>query len=140
MFQRVKQQLRMKQVVEFYGVRLNRANKGECPLHREKTKGAFSIHEGKQIFNCFSCGKGGDLITFVSERFGMKPLDACKKLNEDFGLGLTNEKPSRQARIAQARENRKREKIKRLYDEYWSKLWLYIEYDMITFIPDSFYF
>lgn len=131
MFQQVKQQLNIKQVVKFYGTSLNKANKGECPFHKEKTKGAFSIHDGKQIFNCFSCCERGDLIAFVSKMFALSMLDACKKLNEDFGLGLTNEKLGKKAKVTMARVNREKQLEEKKVNDYWSKFALYVEYEKI---------
>lgn len=39
---------------------------GLCPFHEEKT-GSFSVAEDKQIFHCFSCGRGGNVFTFIME-------------------------------------------------------------------------
>ena len=40
--------------------------KGLCPFHNEKTP-SFMVSENKQIFKCFGCGEGGNVITFLKQ-------------------------------------------------------------------------
>jgi len=37
---------------------------GRCPFHNEKTA-SFSVEQVKQIFHCFGCSKGGNVIHFI---------------------------------------------------------------------------
>lgn len=37
---------------------------GLCPFHKEKTP-SFSVNRDKQIFYCFGCGEGGNVVSFL---------------------------------------------------------------------------
>lgn len=50
-----------------------------CPFHQEKTP---SFHVKDNLFFCFGCGKGGDTITFVMEKFGLSFKEAIKYIND----------------------------------------------------------
>lgn len=52
-----------------------------CPFHEEDTP-SFSIHPGKQMYKCFGCGKGGDVISFVEEYKHIPFMEAVKYLEE----------------------------------------------------------
>jgi DNA primase len=58
-----------------------------CPFHHEKTP-SFSISSKKQIWKCFSCGKGGDVISLVQEFLSCNAYEAAKHINEIFRLGV----------------------------------------------------
>jgi len=54
-------------------VELKRAGKewhGLCPFHNEKSP-SFYVNEDKGVFNCFGCGEGGDVITFIQKIEGV---------------------------------------------------------------------
>ncbi|HHV59561.1 MAG TPA: DNA primase [Clostridiaceae bacterium] len=52
---------------------------GLCPFHREKTP-SFSVSPTKQIFNCFGCGKGGNVIQFIMNIENLDFPEAIKLL------------------------------------------------------------
>lgn len=60
---------------------------GLCPFHGEKTP-SFSVNAQKQIFHCFGCGKGGDVLKFVMEYENVTFPEAVKKLAEEVGYSL----------------------------------------------------
>lgn len=60
---------------------------GLCPFHNEKTP-SFSVHEGKQIFKCFGCGKGGNVVNFIMLAENMNYPEALEFLAERAGIKL----------------------------------------------------
>ena len=55
-----------------------------CPYHNE-TKPSFGIStEYPYMFNCFSCGASGELITLVSDVFQIDYLKAYQKVIRDY--------------------------------------------------------
>lgn len=52
---------------------------GRCPFHNEKT-GSFSVEPVKQIFHCFGCGKGGNVIHFIMAIENLDFIEALKLL------------------------------------------------------------
>ena len=50
-------------------VKLKRAGSsyvGLCPFHNEKTP-SFSVSRQKQMYYCFGCHRGGNVITYIEE-------------------------------------------------------------------------
>lgn len=60
---------------------------GLCPFHNEKSP-SFSVSGQKQLYHCFGCGVGGNVITFVREYENMTFLEAVKLLGERAGVAL----------------------------------------------------
>ncbi len=60
---------------------------GLCPFHSEKSP-SFSVDADAQLYYCFGCHKGGNLIHFVMEMERMEFIDAVKLLAERAGLEL----------------------------------------------------
>lgn len=62
-----------------------RSLKGLCPFHSEKTP-SFNVSSDKQLFYCFGCGAGGDVITFIMKAENLSYPEAVAFLAEKVGL------------------------------------------------------
>ena len=58
---------------------------GLCPFHGEKTP-SFSVNRDKQIFHCFGCGKGGNVIGFIMDIESLSFPDAVQFLAKRAGM------------------------------------------------------
>lgn len=58
-----------------------------CPFHGEKTP-SFIVSPDKQIFKCFGCDKGGNVLDFVSEYKKITKLEALKILAEKANTNI----------------------------------------------------
>ncbi|MDP2735598.1 MAG: DNA primase, partial [bacterium] len=65
--------------------------KGLCPFHNEKTP-SFMVSPQLQIFKCFGCGEGGDVIAFYSKIEGVPFSEALKELARRAGVKLASRK------------------------------------------------
>lgn len=81
--------------------------KGLCPFHGEKTP-SFYINTSKQIYKCFGCGEGGDVINFVMKIENLEFMDAVKLLAKDCGIEI-NTNMDEQSKI-------RMEKVKKIQD------------------------
>jgi len=60
---------------------------GLCPFHKEKTP-SFSVSPDKQIFHCFGCGAGGNVIHFTSKIENVDFKESIEILAERAGITL----------------------------------------------------
>ena len=60
---------------------------GLCPFHKEKTP-SFSVNTNLGIFKCFSCGEGGDAISFLMKIENKSFMDVIRDLAEKYGFEL----------------------------------------------------
>lgn len=61
--------------------------KGLCPFHNEKTP-SFTVDEKKQLFHCFGCGAGGDVVSFIMQKEGLSYPEALKYLAQKAGIRI----------------------------------------------------
>ena len=70
---------------------------GLCPFHNEKS-GSFSVSAHKQMYYCFGCGAGGNVITFLMKYDNLTFQEAVKQLADRAGIKLPDEDDSPAAR------------------------------------------
>lgn len=81
-------------VVKIVAQYLNLTKKGNnflaiCPFH-EDSRPSLTISPTKQIFKCFACGAGGDVITFVSDYEKISFWQAVKNLAATIGIDVVS--------------------------------------------------
>ena len=70
---------------------------GLCPFHNEKSP-SFSVSPGKQMYYCFGCGAGGNVITFLMEYENYTFPEALKFLADRAGVALPKMEYQKEAR------------------------------------------
>ncbi|MDO4291850.1 MAG: DNA primase [Eubacteriales bacterium] len=75
---------------------------GLCPFHNEKSP-SFSVSQGKQMYYCFGCGAGGNVITFLMEYENLTFQEAVKALAERAGVALPEMEYSQEMKKQQSR-------------------------------------
>ena len=61
---------------------------GLCPFHDDSTP-SMHVHTGKQIFKCFACNEGGDVIAFISKIKSCTFAEAVNLLRQEWCNGST---------------------------------------------------
>ena len=64
--------------------------KGLCPFHEERTP-SFHVTPSKNLYHCFSCGEGGDVITYVRKVDALSFTEAVEKLAAKYNIQLRYE-------------------------------------------------
>jgi len=89
----IRNQVRIEEIAVKYVPSLKKRGKnyiGLCPFHREKTP-SFSVSPEKQIFHCFGCNAGGNVITFISKIENLTFAESVKHLAHMSGIELEYE-------------------------------------------------
>lgn len=90
------------------------------PFTNEKTP-SFYVSPSKEIYKCFSSGKGGDAISFIMEVEGINYIEALKYLAQKYGIEVEEEEQTDE-QIAAQNERDALFIILNFAKEYFSKL------------------
>jgi DNA primase len=89
-----------------------------CPFHEEKTP-SMSVDRVRGLYNCFGCGKHGDIFTFVQETQGLDFPEALEALARRAGITLAREPADARMR---GRRGAAIEAIRKAIDVYHDRL------------------
>ena len=75
---------------------------GLCPFHQEKTS-SFSVTPDRNMFYCFGCHAGGDMVTYIMKRENMDFREAVEYLANRAGVTVQKETPAARRKQERAR-------------------------------------
>lgn len=84
LFDEVRERVTAEEAARFYGLEVKN-HRAICPWHRD-THPSLSF-KGLRC-KCFVCGNGGSCIDLTGQLLRLGTLDAAKRINRDFKLGL----------------------------------------------------
>jgi DNA primase len=89
-FAEVKAGVGLRRLLEDYGVleRLRRSGsnhyRGPCPIHQGEGRDAFHADLSKNLFHCFSCGAGGNVLDLVAQMEQCSVREAALRLQRRY--------------------------------------------------------
>ena len=104
-------------------VHLKRAGsnlKGLSPFTDEKTP-SFVVSPAKQIFKCFSTGKGGTVVSFLMEKEHFSYPEALRWLADKYGIQIPEEAPATAEQLAAISERESLHIINEFAKDYFFK-------------------
>lgn len=97
----IKERYSMRDIVEQYGLRPNRAGFITCPFHLGDRTPSMKIY--KRDFHCYACGADGDIFDFIMRMDGLNFKEAFQSLGGEYT------KPAFSDSLAIYRAKKKRE-------------------------------
>lgn len=84
--EKIKKDHPLEDTIRSYGVELKQQGQsliGRCPFHDDDTP-SLSISPSKQLWNCFGCSAGGDVISFVEQIENISNKEAIVRFSHNF--------------------------------------------------------
>ncbi len=113
-FSELKAAARIEDLARLFGGVPDRRGMCRCVLHDDKTP-SMKIDAEKQLFYCFGCGAGGDIITLAQLHEGLSAPEAARFIDCALGLGLDKKIPDAERRdtMLRAKKRHFREMLRR---------------------------
>lgn len=109
-FAELRNRLTMEEAARQYGFEPDRHMRILCPFHTDHSP-SLQLYGGNRGWWCFVCGEGGSVIDFTARLFRISPLEAVRKLDADFRLGVMDGPPPSRLRLQREHHERLRRKI-----------------------------
>jgi DNA primase len=118
----IMQTSRIEEVIgEFVNLKRAGSNlKGLSPFTDEKTP-SFVVSPAKQIFKCFSTGKGGTVVSFLMEKEHFSYPEALRWLADKYGIQIPEEEPATAEELAAITERESLYIINEFAKEHFKK-------------------
>ena len=100
-FREVRERVTAEDAARRYGLDVDRHGKALCPFHADRHP-SMSFKNG--YYRCRVCNVGGDSIDLTARLLELTPLEAVKRLNTDFALGLPIDAPPTKAERLEAQK------------------------------------
>lgn len=107
---RVKELVRLTDVLTRYNLTPNRAGFLHCPFHSGDRDASLKIYPATDSWYCFGCGEGGDVIDFVARMERCSFAEAVRQIETDFGLSAQENKETYTKYRQRLSERHRREK------------------------------
>lgn len=109
-YETIKSHLTMRQVAGYYGYAPDRRGWCRCPFHNDSHPSLLLYPDGRGFY-CFSCGVGGDAITFVARLENVSNAAAARILVQAFRLPVNLDNPSYRERREREKSYRRRQEL-----------------------------
>ena len=90
LFEGVRSRVTALEAAQAYGLEFGRNRRARCPWHDDRRPDLAFYDDGARCY-CHACHAGGDAVALVAQLYGLDPLEAARKINTDFHLGLDGE-------------------------------------------------
>ena len=111
-------------VYDFTGLRPNRVGFIFCPFHTDGRTPNYKVYSNGG--HCFSCGAHHDNVSFVAALFGIRQIDAARKISDHKHLSLFPDKPlsrMEQRQVNEAiRQRRDDSRVIDSFNEWWNSV------------------
>lgn len=119
-FEEIRNILDVKTVAEHYNIEVLKNNSCVCPFHEDHHP---SAHIYPNAFHCFTCNVHYDVIGLTMRLFDLSAIEAAKKLNDDFSLGINFSNHSVIRTASGTPDFIIKRNEKRIYAEWENKAW-----------------